>query len=92
KDFEHVNVVPNFIILPLTFLGGVFYSIKMLPDPWSTVALFNPLLYLVSELRFSMTGYADVPAGAGFVGGLVFLILGASAAYLILKTGYRVRD
>jgi ABC-type multidrug transport system ATPase subunit/ABC-type polysaccharide/polyol phosphate export permease len=90
--FEQVNLLPNFIILPLTFLGGVFYSIKMLPDPWDTVALFNPLLYLVSELRYSMTGYADVPAGAGFVGGLAFLILGASTAYILLKTGYRVRD
>jgi ABC-2 type transport system permease protein len=92
KDFEQVNVVPNFVILPLTFLGGVFYSIKMLPDPWNTVALFNPLLYLVSELRYSMTGYADVPAGAGLIGGFVFLMLGATCAYTILKTGYRVRE
>jgi ABC-type multidrug transport system ATPase subunit/ABC-type multidrug transport system permease subunit len=92
KDFEQVNLVPNFIILPLTFLGGVFYSIKMLPDPWNSVALFNPLLYLVSELRYSMTGYADVQAGAGFLGGLAFLLCGASCSYLILKTGYRVRE
>lgn len=92
KDFEQVNLVPNFIILPLTFLGGVFYSIKMLPDPWGTVALFNPLLYLVSELRFAMTGYADVPAGSGFLGGLVFLTVGAGFAYTLLRTGYRVSD
>ncbi len=92
KDFEQVNLVPNFIILPLTFLGGVFYSIKMLPAPWDTVALFNPLLYLVSELRYAMTGYADVPAGAGLVGGLAFLIFGAGLSYLLLKTGYRVRE
>ena len=92
KDFEQVNLVPNFIILPLTFLGGVFYSIKMLPAPWDTVALFNPLLYLVSELRYSMTGYADVPASTGFIGGCVFLLLGAGLSYTLLKTGYRVRD
>jgi ABC-2 type transport system ATP-binding protein len=92
KDFEQVNLVPNFIILPLTFLGGVFYSIKMLPDPWGTVALFNPLLYLVSELRFAMTGYADVPAGSGFLGGLVFLTIGAGFAYTLLRIGYRVSD
>ena len=92
KDFEQVNLVPNFIILPLTFLGGVFYSINMLPAPWDTVALFNPLLYLVSELRYSMTGYADVPAGAGFAGGLGFLLIGAGLAYCLLRTGYRVRD
>ena len=92
KDFEQVNLVPNFIILPLTFLGGVFYSINMLPDPWGTVALFNPLLYLVSELRFAMTGYADVPAGSGFIGGIVFLLFGASLAYTLLKTGFRVSD
>ena len=92
KDFEHVNLVPNFIILPLTFLGGVFYSINMLPSPWDVVALFNPLLYLVSELRFSMTGYADVPPGAGFAGGLLFLLIGASISYGLLRTGFRVRD
>ncbi|MFP4358634.1 MAG: ABC transporter permease [Puniceicoccaceae bacterium] len=92
RDFEHVNLVPNFIILPLTFLGGVFYSIRMLPAPWDTVALFNPLLYLVSELRYSMTGYADVPAGTGFLGGCLFLLLGASLSYALLKTGYRVRE
>lgn len=92
KDFEQVNLVPNFVILPLTFLGGVFYSIKMLPEPWDTVALFNPLLYLLSELRYSMTGYADVPAGAGFAGGVLFLLSGATLSYLLLKTGYRVRD
>lgn len=92
SGFEQVNLLPNFIILPLTFLGGVFYSIKMLPAPWDTVALFNPLLYLVSELRYSMTGYADVPAGAGLVGGLVFLIFGTAFSYVLLKTGYRVRD
>lgn len=92
KDFEQINFVPNFIILPLTFLGGVFYSIKMLPAPWDSVALFNPVLYLVSELRYAMTGYADVPAGTGLLGGLLFLLTGASCAYLLLKTGYRVRD
>ncbi|PXA04120.1 hypothetical protein DDZ13_08765 [Coraliomargarita sinensis] len=90
--FEQVNLLPNFIILPLTFLGGVFYSIKMLPPPWDTVAMFNPLLYLVSELRYAMTGYADVPAGAGFFGGLLFLIFGTIFSYILLKTGYRVRD
>ncbi|MFU8849073.1 MAG: ABC transporter permease [Opitutales bacterium] len=91
-DFEQVNLLPNFIILPLTFLGGVFYSIKMLPAPWDALALFNPLLYLVSELRYSMTGYADVPAGAGLIGGLAFLITGTAFSYILLKTGYRVRD
>lgn len=92
KDFEQVNLVPNFIILPLTFLGGVFYSIQMLPQPWDTVALFNPLLYLVSELRYSMTGFADVAAGTGLLGSVLFLLFGSGLSYVLLKSGYRTRD
>lgn len=92
EDFDHINLVPSFLITPLTFLGGVFYSIKMLPSPWDTVSRFNPILYMVNGLRYAMTGHSDVPYWQGLVC-LVALsfILGAIVLWL-LRTGYKLRD
>ena len=92
EDFDHVNLLPNFLITPLTFLGGVFYSIEMLPSPWDTVSRFNPILYLVNGLRYGMTGYGDVPAWQGLallVG--MNLALGVAVLWL-LRTGYKLRE
>jgi ABC-2 type transport system permease protein len=66
KDFDHINFVPSFLLIPLTFLGGVFYSVKLLPAPWDTVSLFNPIVYMINGLRFGMTGVSDVPVMPGF--------------------------
>jgi ABC-2 type transport system permease protein len=92
KDFEHINFLPSFILMPMTFLGGVFYSIEMLPDFWATVSRFNPILYIINGLRYGMIGVSDVPVAHG----LLFLaasitILAATTLYL-LKTGKRVRE
>lgn len=91
-DFDQVNFLPSFLLMPLTFLGGVFYSIEMLPEQWAVVSMFNPILYMVNGLRYGMTGVTDVPVLHGFVmvGGLV-LFFGWAAAYL-LASGRKLRD
>ena len=64
EKFEQVNFFPTFVMLPLTFLGGVFYSVKELPRPWSTVSLFNPVVYMVEGLRYGMLGRSRLQPGA----------------------------
>ncbi len=92
EDFDHVNFLPSFLVMPLTFLGGVFYSIQMLPDPWSTVSKFNPILYMVNGLRYGMTGVTDVSPvlGLGIMCGLV-LVFGWATAKLF-SSGRKLRD
>jgi ABC-2 type transport system permease protein len=89
--FEKLQVVPLLIITPLTFLGGSFYSIDMLPPVWQTVALFNPVVYLVSGFRWSFYGQADV--GVGLSLGMTLLFLGIALAVVawIFKTGYKLK-
>ena len=89
--FEKLQVVPLLIITPLTFLGGTFYSIKVLPPLWQTIALFNPVVYLISGFRWSFYGIADVGVGVSLAMTLAFL--GACLAIVgwIFKTGYRLR-
>ncbi len=92
RDFDHVNFLPSFLLMPLTFLGGVFYSIEMLPDTWAFVSRFNPILYMVNGLRYGMTGVSDVPVywGMAIVAALVFAS-GCLAVWL-LASGKRLRD
>jgi ABC-2 type transport system permease protein len=89
--FEKLQVVPLLIITPLTFLGGSFYSIGMLPPFWQTVALFNPVVYLVSGFRWSFYGIADV--SLGFSLGMTFVVLVAALGVVtwIFRTGYRLK-
>jgi ABC-2 type transport system permease protein len=89
--FEKLQVVPLLIITPLTFLGGSFYSIGMLPPIWQTVALFNPVVYLVSGFRWSFYGIADV--SLGFSLGMTFVVLVAALGVVtwIFRTGYRLK-
>ncbi len=91
-DFDHINLLPNFLITPLTFLGGVFYSVDMLPEPWDAVSRFNPILYLVNGLRYSMTGVSDVPHYWGLVVAIsIVAVFGAIALYLF-RSGRRLRE
>jgi ABC-2 type transport system permease protein len=89
--FEKLNIVPLLVITPLTFLGGTFYSIDMLSPFWQKVALFNPVLYLVSGFRWSFYGIADVSMGISLGMILVFLSLCLSLVAWIFKTGYRLK-
>jgi len=92
EEFEHVNFVPSFLVMPFVFLGGVFYSISMLPEPWGKVALFNPFLYLVNGLRYGMTGVSDVSVGASYAVALASLAVFFAAAWLLLASGRKLRE
>jgi ABC-2 type transport system permease protein len=91
-DFDHINLLPNFLITPLTFLGGVFYSIEMLPGPWDTVSKFNPVLYMVNGIRYAMVGVADVPYWHGLIVLSSLVIVFGTTALLLLRSGYRLRE
>ena len=90
--FEQLQIVPLLIITPLTFLGGTFYSISVLPPPWQTVALFNPVVYLVSGFRWSFFEIADVSPGISIAMTLAFLIVCLGVVWWIFKTGYRLKN
>ncbi len=89
--FEKLQIVPLLIVTPLTFLGGSFYSISMLPPLWQKVTLFNPVVYLVSGFRWSFYGTSDVGVEASLGVTLVFMALCLGAVWWIFKTGYRVK-
>jgi ABC-2 type transport system permease protein len=89
--FEKLQLVPLLIVTPLTFLGGSFYSIDMLPPIWRTITLANPVVYLVSGFRWSFYGTSDISAGVSLVMILAFLIVCIAAVGWIFKTGYRLR-
>ncbi len=90
--FEKLQAIPLLIITPLTFLGGSFYSIDMLPPFWRTVSLFNPVVYLVSGFRWSFYGLADVSVGVSLAMTGVFLAVSLAVVAWIFRTGYRLKN
>jgi ABC-2 type transport system permease protein len=90
-SFEKLQVIPLLIITPLTFLGGSFYSISMLPPLWQTLTLFNPVVYLVSGFRWSFYEIADVNVGVSLAMTLLFLLICCVILYWVFKTGYRLK-
>jgi len=92
KSFEQLNFVPMLLITPLTFLGGSFYSIDMLPQPWRTVSLFNPVVYLVSGFRWSFFGKGDVDIAVSLGVTLGFLALCLAIIAWIFKSGWRLKS
>ena len=90
--FEKLQVVPLLVITPLTFLGGSFYSIHMLPPAWQTITLFNPVVYLVSGFRWSFYGQADVPVATSLAMALVFLTLCMVVIRWMFTTGYKLKN
>jgi ABC-2 type transport system permease protein len=89
--FEQLQLIPLLIITPLTFLGGSFYSIDMLPPFWQNVSLFNPVVYLISGFRWSFYGIADVSVGISLAMTLAFLGVSLAVVAWIFKTGYRLK-
>ena len=89
--FEKLQIVPMMIVTPLTFLGGTFYSIDMLPEIWQTVSLFNPVVYLISGFRWAFYGVSDVHVGISVGMTLLFLVACMGGIWWIFKTGYRLR-
>ena len=90
--FEKLQIVPLLVITPLTFLGGSFYSISVLPPAWQTVTLFNPVVYLVSGFRWAFFETSDVGIGVSLAMTLFFLVLCLSVVVWMFKTGYRLKN
>jgi ABC-2 type transport system permease protein len=91
-SFEKLGIIPMLILTPLTFLGGTFYSIRELPAPWDTIALANPIAFLVSGLRYSFYGTADVPIAVSLGLTIGFLALCVLVIAVIFRTGWRLRE
>ena len=89
--FEKLQLVPLLIVTPLTFLGGSFYSIDMLPRFWQTVSLFNPVVYLISGFRWSFYGIADVSVGVSLIMTVAFMAISLAIVAWIFRTGYRLK-
>jgi ABC-2 type transport system permease protein len=92
NGFEQLQFVPMLVITPLTFLGGAFYSIDMLPAAWRTFSLFNPVVYLISGFRWSFYGTADVAVGVSLGATLGFLLACLAVVWWIFRTGYRLKN
>jgi ABC-2 type transport system permease protein len=90
-DFQKLQVIPLMIVTPLTFLGGAFYSINMLPPLWQKITLFNPVVYLISGFRWSFYGVADVNVAVSLGMTLAFLVLCLVAVWWIFRSGYKLR-
>jgi ABC-2 type transport system permease protein len=92
QSFEQLNFIPMLIVTPLTFLGGAFYSIEMLEEPWRSITLFNPVVYLISGFRWAFYGTADVGVALSLGMTLAFFFLCLGAIVWIFRTGYRLKS
>lgn len=92
EKFDHLSGFQNFVILPLTFLSGVFYSTKNLPEFWHQVSLFNPFFYMIDGLRYSILGQSDFPVSISLWIILFSATIISSISWLMLKSGYRLRQ
>jgi len=92
KKFDDISIVPTFILTPLTYLGGVFYSIKLLPEFWQSVSLFNPILYMVNAFRYGFLGFSDIEITHALVLISVFIVSLFSLAYYLLAKGVGIRS
>ena len=92
ENFQQLQLVPLLVITPLVFLGGAFYSVSMLPEAWQVVALFNPVVYLISGFRWAFFGVADVSPGLSLLAVAVFFALCLAVVWAIFRTGYRIKS
>ena len=92
KKFDDISIVPTFVLTPLTYLGGVFYSIQLLPEFWQSVSLANPILYMVNAFRFGFLGTSDIDIGIAIALILVFIIGLGSVAMYLLRNGIGLRS
>lgn len=90
--FEKLSIIPMLVLTPLTFLGGTFYSVSMLGEPWSTLVQFNPVFYLINGLRWTFTGSSDVPIALAFGMTLGFIAICIAIVAWVFRTGWRMRE
>lgn len=91
NSFDDISIIPTFVLTPMTYLGGVFYSINLLPDFWQKVSMLNPILYMVNVFRYGFLGVSDVHIGVSFAGIVVFLITAFVYCLYLLEKGKRLR-
>ncbi|MBD3815108.1 MAG: ABC transporter permease, partial [Halothiobacillus sp.] len=91
NSFDHISIVPTFVLTPLTYLGGVFYSIHMLPPFWQQVSLFNPILYIINGFRYAMLGISDVPVYTAYLILLVTIVVLFAYTLRLFRKGIGMR-
>jgi ABC-2 type transport system permease protein len=91
KGFEQLQIIPLLVVTPLTFLGGAFYSLGDLPEPWRTITYFNPVVYLINGFRWTFFGQADVPVATSLAITATLLVVCLGLVALIFRTGYRLK-
>jgi ABC-2 type transport system permease protein len=92
KKFDDIAIIPSFVLAPLTYLGGVFYTITLLPEFWQKVSYFNPILYMVNAMRFSVLGESDIDIFIGLLVILSFFIMLLFISIYLLKKGVGIRE
>ena len=92
RKFDDVSIIPSFVLGPLTYLGGVFYSTALLPDFWAKVSALNPILYMVNGFRYGMLGVSDIDIGTAFVIVIVFVVLAFSTCFYLISKGIGIRE
>ncbi|MCB1326855.1 MAG: ABC transporter permease [Spirochaetales bacterium] len=92
KKFDDVSIIPTFVLTPLTYLGGVFYSIEMLGEPWHTISLANPILYMVNAFRYGFIGHTDIDLTRAFVIIVAAVVLVFSVNLVLMRRGYGIRS
>jgi len=91
KSFDDISIIPTFILTPLTYLGGIFYSINMLPEFWQKVSLANPILYMINAFRYGFLGISDIRLAASYAISIAFIALLYGFSILLLRRGYGIR-
>ena len=91
KSFDDISIIPTFVLTPLTYLGGIFYSINMLPDFWKTMSLGNPILYMVNAFRYGFLGASDIKLTTSYIIIIGFIIVLYLFSLYLLRKGYGIR-
>ena len=92
EKFEQINFFPTFVMMPLTCLGGVFYSVNLLPEPWHTVSLFNPMVYMVEGIRYGMLGRSGFPPGPGAALLTALALVATAFTAFLFRVGYKLKS
>ena len=92
KKFDDISIVPTFVLTPLTYLGGVFYSISLLPEFWQGVSRANPILYMVNAFRYGILGASDISIVHAYVILLVFVVVLFSSCMMLMNRGIGIRE
>ena len=92
RKFDDISIIPTFVLTPLTYLGGVFYSISLLPQPWQTISLANPILYMVNAFRFGILGKSDIDIGMAYAILTVFIVLLFTVCMQLMRRGVGIRE